>query len=119
MIGVSAICAETDELAEELAASADLVLLRFQQGKYGGTLPAVNEARLYPYTAFEREIVRANRARLFVGSPVTVGERLSRLAEEAGVREVMVTTMIHEHEARRRSYALLADAFALQTVAVN
>lgn len=38
---------------------------------------------------------------------------LARLAGEAGVGELMVTTMTHEHEARRRSYALLAEAFGL------
>jgi luciferase family oxidoreductase group 1 len=113
ILAVSVICAETDEMAEELASSADLTLLRFQRGNHSETLPAVAEAMAYPYTDFEREIILANRQRLFVGSPQTIRGRLSRFANQTGVGEIMITTMIHDHEARRRSYALLAEAFAL------
>jgi luciferase family oxidoreductase group 1 len=113
MLAVSVVCAETGALAEELASSADLTLLRFQQGKFSGKLPSVAEARAYSYNAYEREIVAANRARLFVGSAPTVRDELSRLAVQTGVGEIMITTMTHAHEARRRSYELLAEAFAL------
>ena len=76
-------------------------------------LRSVEDATAYPYTAEERAWVRAKRARIFVGSPGTVRERLTRLAAEAGVDEVMVTTMTYEHALRKRSYALLAGVFAL------
>jgi hypothetical protein len=33
--------------------------------------------------------------------------------------EVMVTTMIYDHAARRRSYELLAEAFELSAAAEN
>jgi alkanesulfonate monooxygenase SsuD/methylene tetrahydromethanopterin reductase-like flavin-dependent oxidoreductase (luciferase family) len=49
----------------------------------------------------------------FVGSPTTLRERLTRFARECGVGEVMVNTMVHDHNLRRRSYELLAEAFAL------
>jgi luciferase family oxidoreductase group 1 len=113
MLAVSAVCAETDARAEELASSADLTLLRFQQGKFSGKLPSVAEARAHAYTADEREIVAANRARLFVGAAETVREQLLRLVNQTGAGEIMITTMTHAHEARRRSYELLAEAFAL------
>lgn len=118
ILAVSAICAETDARAQELASSADLTLLRFQKGNHQGALPAVDEAKAYPYTDYDLEIIKANRARLFVGSPATLREQLSRFAEHTGVREIMITTMIHEHALRRRSYALLADAFALTHTAL-
>lgn len=112
MLAVSVICAETDEAADELARPADLTLLRFGQGK-SAPLPSVEKATLYPYTDEEREFVRFNRTRLFVGSPATVREGLSHLADQCGVDEIIVTTLMHEHQARRRSYELLAEAFAL------
>jgi luciferase family oxidoreductase group 1 len=118
ILGVSVICAETDEMAEEMASSADLTLLRFQRGNHSQTLPSVAEATAYPYTDYEREIIQTNRARLFVGSPLTIRKRLSRFAEETGVSEIIVTTMIHEHESRRRSYELLSEAFALSHTAL-
>jgi luciferase family oxidoreductase group 1 len=114
MLTVSAICADTDEMADELASSADLTLLRFQKGNHSDPLPSVADAKAYPYTDYEREIIRTNRTRLLVGSPMTIRGRLSRFIEHTGVGEIMVTTMIHDHEARRRSYALLADAFTLE-----
>jgi luciferase family oxidoreductase group 1 len=117
VLGVSCICAETDKEAEELASSADLALLRFQKRDTSGALPAVDEAKAHPYTEYDREIIRANRARLFVGSPATIREHLTRLSDQTGVREIMITTMIHDHALRRRSYALLADAFALSRTA--
>lgn len=114
LLAVSVVCAETNEQADELARSADLTLLRFAQGRFV-PLPSVAEANSYPYTPAEREVVRSNRARLLVGSPVTLREQLSRLAENTGVSEIMVTTMTHEREAQHRSYTLLAEAFALSS----
>lgn len=115
MIGVSAICGETDLKAEELASSADLTLLRFQQGNHGAPLPSVEEAMAYPYTDFDEEIISMNRERLFVGSPETIFKKLTNLAEQTKVEEIMVTTMIHDHLARRRSYELLANSFGIST----
>jgi len=112
LLAVAAVCGETDERADELARSFDLAWLRIRQGRRG-TYPSVEEATAYPYTAEEREFVRANRERLLVGSPAALRERIGRLAAAAGVDEVMVLTMVHDHAARRRSYELLAQAFAL------
>lgn len=115
MIGVSVVCAETDERAQELARSLELTLLRFRQGT-GGRLPTVAEATEYPYAPDEREIMRQNRARFTAGSPATVRKRLTRLTGEAGVNEIMITSMIHGHQDRRRSYELLAEAFGLSSL---
>ena len=54
-----------------------------------------------------------NRARLFVGAKATLLERLAPMIAATKADEVMVTTMIYDHAARRRSYELLADAFGL------
>ena len=55
---------------------------------------------------------RRTAARLSVGSPATVKARLGPLIEATQADEVMVTTMIYDHEARKHSYELLARAFA-------
>ena len=114
ILAVSAVCAPTDEEAETLASSADLAWLRMNQN-VRAPLPSVEEATHYPYTEYEREFLSANRERLWVGSPQTLHERLTAFTREAGVTEIMITTLIHDHEARRRSYGLLAEAFALQS----
>jgi hypothetical protein len=43
-----------------------------------------------------------------------VRARHSPLITATKADELMVTTMIHDHAARRHSYELLAEAFALQ-----
>jgi luciferase family oxidoreductase group 1 len=113
LVAVSAICAETDAEADVLARSADLAILRLHRGERS-TLPSVAEATAYPYTPEEREQVRQYRAqRLFVGSPTTLRDRLTAFARQTGVDEVIVTTLVHDHVARLRSYELLAEAFVL------
>jgi alkanesulfonate monooxygenase SsuD/methylene tetrahydromethanopterin reductase-like flavin-dependent oxidoreductase (luciferase family) len=54
-----------------------------------------------------------HRARLAVGNAPAVKDRLLALAEAARADELMITTNIFDHTARRHSYELLAEAFAL------
>ena len=54
---------------------------------------------------------RRTATRLSVGSPDTVKARLLPLIEATKADELMVTTMIFDHAARKRSYELLAKAF--------
>jgi luciferase family oxidoreductase group 1 len=112
LAAVSVVCADTDEKAEELAGPARLAFLLLSQG-LREPLPTVAEARAYPYGAIERNWIEAHSARWTVGSPDTVRTKLARLAVEAGVHELMITTMTHDHADRRRSYELLAEAFAV------
>jgi hypothetical protein len=43
--------------------------------------------------------------------------RLTPMIETTKADEVMITTMIYDHAARRRSYELLAEAFGLRATA--
>ena len=52
--------------------------------------------------------------RSIVGSPEKVRAEIEAVAVEYGAEEVIVVTITHDHQARRRSYELLADAFALE-----
>lgn len=113
ILAVSVVCAETDEEAARLAQPANLVWLRFQRGRFSEPLPPVEEAESYDYSDAEREFLAATKRRMFVGSPATVREQLGALAEAAGADEIMVTSFIHDHQARRRSYELLARAFEI------
>jgi luciferase family oxidoreductase group 1 len=110
ILGVAVVCADTDAEAERIAASLDFNWLRREYGEYR-PLPSPEEALAYPYTDADRERIRRNRARLFVGSPATVRERLSALVEATQTDELMVTSAIYGHEARKRSYELVMDAF--------
>lgn len=112
IIAVSVVCAESDEWAEDLASSLDLSYLRRQRGQ-SGPVPDPEEARAYPYSATEREEIRGYRRTQIVGSPQTVRARLEDLVERTAADEVMVTSTIFDHEARRHSYELMAAEFKL------
>jgi alkanesulfonate monooxygenase SsuD/methylene tetrahydromethanopterin reductase-like flavin-dependent oxidoreductase (luciferase family) len=112
ILAVAAVCAPTDDEAEHHASTVDLNYVRRSRGEYL-PLASPEEARAYPYSPADREHIRRNRARVFVGSPATVMARLMPLVEATQADEVMITTMIYDHAARMRSYELLAQAFAL------
>ena len=52
-------------------------------------------------------------ARLVLGTPDAVRAELEEVAAEYGAEEVIVVTITYDHEARRRSYELIAEAFGL------
>ncbi|RED21402.1 luciferase family oxidoreductase group 1 [Rhodopseudomonas thermotolerans] len=116
ILAVAAVVADTDVDAERLASSMDLSRLLRDRGRYV-PLPSVEEALSYPYTEADRASIARNRSRLFVGSPATVRQALQPLITASHADELMVITAVYDHEARKRSYSLLADAFELQKAA--
>jgi luciferase family oxidoreductase group 1 len=112
ILAVAIVTAETDAEAEVLASSMDLNRLRRDRGQHL-PLPSPEEAMAYPYTDAERVAVARNRSRLFVGSPATVMQKLQPMIDASKPDELMVISAIYDHEARKKSYSLLADAFGL------
>jgi luciferase family oxidoreductase group 1 len=113
ILAVAVVTAETDAEAERLASSMDLNRLRRDRGTYA-PLPSPQEAQAYPYTDADRASIARNRKRLFVGSPATVMAKLKPMIEESQADELMVISAIFDHQARKRSYSLLAEAFGLK-----
>jgi alkanesulfonate monooxygenase SsuD/methylene tetrahydromethanopterin reductase-like flavin-dependent oxidoreductase (luciferase family) len=56
---------------------------------------------------------RSEWPRLFVGDQRQVHEQLSEMAHELQIDELMLITVVHGHEARKRSYQLMAEAFGI------
>jgi len=111
-LSVFVICAETDEQAELLSHSRDLWFLRLLQGA-PGPVPRVEEALEYEYSKYELQAIHANRESRAVGDPQTVKAKLVKLAQQFDVDELVILTITHDLEARRRSYELLADAWII------
>jgi luciferase family oxidoreductase group 1 len=111
ILGTHAVCADSDEEAERLALTVDLNIVRRAKGEYL-PLASPDDAAAYDYKPVDRSRIAQNRARMSVGSPATIKSKLAPLIEATKADELMVTTMIFSHEARKRSYELLAKAFA-------
>ena len=107
-VGVVAICAESDEEAQELASSSRMMLSLLKRGRLV-PVPPVDKALRY-LEARERS---PGGRRAVIGSPRTVRAGLEAVAAEYGAEELLLLTITHDHTARRRSYELLADEFGL------
>ena len=79
------------------------------RGRRGGLPPPIAEIDAY-WSPEERARVSQMLSRSFVGSPQSVRNGLERFVEETGADELIVAAAIHEHDARLRSYELLADS---------
>ena len=111
MIGVSVVCADSDEHARWLAAPQGLAMLRMRTGRPGPS-PTPEEAAAYQYTPAEKDLLRSITGSHIVGSPATVRAELLDLAARTGVQELMVTTNVGDPDERLRSYELVAQVVA-------
>jgi luciferase family oxidoreductase group 1 len=108
-VAVSAICAETDEEARRISLSQRMAITLLRQGRLIA-VPTVERAERF----FEDTDPDAGTGRrLVAGSPSTVRAGLEQVAADYGAAEAIVVTITFDHQARRRSYELLATEFAL------
>ena len=110
MLGVAVVCAGTEPHARFLAGSSQLAIVRLRSGR-PGRYPSPEEAAAYQYSPWEEEIARSWSATHVVGDPHQVRRQLLELADRTRADELMLTTMVHSHQERVRSYELVADVF--------
>jgi luciferase family oxidoreductase group 1 len=104
-VAMSVVCAETDEEAERLASSSRMAMTLLRQGRLIA-VPPVERA-----LAFFEEHPPPTGRRAIVGSPAKVRPGIEEVVEGYGADEAMIVTITFAHDARRRSYELVADAF--------
>ena len=110
---VWAVAGETEADAERLFASRAMWRLGRDRGVFV-PLPSPEEAARHRFTDSERAYVDRMKQRSIWGTAARVGARLRAMAAELAVEEVAILTTVHDPEARRRSYTLLAEEFGLQ-----
>jgi luciferase family oxidoreductase group 1 len=112
MVAVFAICAQTAEEAERLAASIDLRRLQMSRG-FDAPIATAEEALAQRYSEDDRILMQRERARAVIGTADTVKARLLELQAQFQADEIMVITITGDYASRMHSYELLAAAFAL------
>ncbi len=115
ILAASVICADTDEEAYHLALSVGFMFLSLQLG-IRGLLSSPEEVLNYPLKPHERDMLAQLITRHIVGSPTTVKAQLDQLITDTQADEVMVLTIVHDHEARRYSYELLSQLYQLPVI---
>ena len=111
ILATHVVCADTDAEAERLATTVELNFVRRAKGEHL-PLASPEDAIAYGYTPIDRTRIAQNRTRLAVGAPATVKAKLAPLIAATQADELMVTTMIYDHAARKRSYELLKETFS-------
>ncbi|MGA0594338.1 LLM class flavin-dependent oxidoreductase [Enterovirga sp. CN4-39] len=107
MAGVNVVVADTDEEARRLFTSPQQSFTNLVRGTRGQLPPPIDDIESY-WSPAEKAQASAMLSRSFVGSPERVRDGLQRFVAETGVDEIMVASAIFDHEARLRSYDLLA-----------
>jgi alkanesulfonate monooxygenase SsuD/methylene tetrahydromethanopterin reductase-like flavin-dependent oxidoreductase (luciferase family) len=80
----------------------------------------LRQGRLIPVPPVERalrflaqENVTPHRRRAVLGTPATVRAGIEEVVAAYGADEAIIVTITYDHDARRRSYELIAEAFGL------
>ncbi|MGO4350180.1 LLM class flavin-dependent oxidoreductase [Paenibacillus sp. MCAF9] len=107
MVAVNVIAADTDEEAEYLATSMQQLFLSFIRNTRGA-LPAPVRNMDDVWTAQEKIALMQQLGSSIVGGPETVRTKLKQYIEATKADEIMVAAHIYDHQARLRSYEIIA-----------
>ena len=105
---VNVVVADTDAEAKRLFTTIQQRFVAMVRGTRGKLQPPIDDIETY-WSPLEKAQASRMLARSFVGSPDTVKKTLDAFIAETGIDELMVACAVYDHQARRRSYELLAD----------
>jgi luciferase family oxidoreductase group 1 len=111
-VAVWALCADTDEEAVRISASARMMLLLLFRGRQTAVPPVEKALAYLAHEEVPIEALPAQR-RIITGNPAHVREKIEGVAAEYGASEVFVVNIVHDPAARLRCYELIAEAFQL------
>ena len=112
-MAVWTVAADTDEEARRLALSARASMAMLRRGRLVPVPPPAKAARILESLGEDPATEPRGGRRTVVGTGDAVRAGLEQVAAEYGAEEVIAVTITHDHQARRRSYELIADAFGL------
>jgi luciferase family oxidoreductase group 1 len=115
-VAVTAICAASDELAQQVASSKFAWYCKDRAGISEG-LPAPEEAQRITQAPEYREFADSSAQTAIVGAPARVATEFQAMADRLDVAEIIVTTPCYDFATRARSFALVAGALSLAETA--
>ena len=116
MVGANVFAAETDARARLLFSSLQQVFLSLRRGRPRQLAAPIEgfDAQLMPQ---ERQMLDELLAYSVIGSSETVAQGLDSIIERTGADELIITSQIHDHGARLRSFEIVAEVGELAAVA--
>ncbi|HVW14293.1 MAG TPA: LLM class flavin-dependent oxidoreductase [Mucilaginibacter sp.] len=114
-VAIFVFCSEDEEKIGQHQALMDFRFNQFEQGK--GIVPVgYEDIKDVVYTDYELERIRHNRKRLITGTPAEMKQKLTSLAAEYAVDEIIAVTITEDFDDRLESYRLLAGQFDLKPI---
>jgi luciferase family oxidoreductase group 1 len=113
MVGCNAIVADTEDEARRLLTTPQQQFTRMVRGTRGRLPPPVDDIESF-WSPTEKAQVLSMLACSFYGSTATIKAKLAPLIEATGADELMVAAAIWDHQARVRSFELLAQSMDLK-----
>ncbi len=110
MLALNIIAAETDKEAQFLATTQFQSFLRLIRGMPGQMQPPVKDMNEI-WTPQEKALVNSRVGGSIIGSAATVKKGLEKILGETDADELMINAMIFDHQARLRSYEIVADVW--------
>jgi luciferase family oxidoreductase group 1 len=111
-VAVWVICADTHEQARRLAASGRMTFTLLRRGEPIAVPPPEKALEFLASDKPTSAQPRSER-RAVLGSPSEVRVELEDVVAKYGADELIAVNIVYDHQARRRSYELLAEAFGL------
>ena len=116
MLGFNVFAADTQDEAVFRASSMQQAFINLRSGRPTPLpLPVAGFVdRIGPH---EKALLASVLSCSAIGTADVVGDALARFIERTGADELMLTSQIHDHAARLRSYEITADVLAAATAA--
>ncbi|SDP98718.1 luciferase family oxidoreductase, group 1 [Mucilaginibacter sp. OK268] len=112
-VAIFVFCSEDEEKIKQHQAVMDHRFLQFEKG--GPIVPlSYADVKDVVYDPSELERIRQNRYRVITGTPMEIKKKLTWLAEDYDVDEIMAVTITENFDDRLKSYELLARQFELE-----
>ncbi|WP_411342428.1 LLM class flavin-dependent oxidoreductase [Paenibacillus sp. WLX1005] len=112
MLGVNIVAADTDEEAEWLSTTMQQQFLNIIRGRTGQIQPPADMSG--KWTDYEKAAVEKQLRSSIKGGPETIKRGLEQYIQETGVNELIITSMIHDHQARLHSYDIISRVAGLR-----
>jgi luciferase family oxidoreductase group 1 len=111
MVGYNVFAADGMEEAQFLASTMQQAFLALRTGTPGRVKPPV-EGFYESLSDIDRSVLAQTMSMASIGTVETVEADLRRLIARTGADEIIVTSQIYDHDKRKRSIAIAAEAFA-------
>ena len=113
-IGVNIIAAETDREARRLATTQQMSFVNMFRGARGLSQPPIDDIDTF-WSPMEKAQASRMLERSIIGSPDTVRRGIAALVAETAADELMIVSDVYDHQARMRSFELIAEAARVET----